>query len=513
MPFIICRQEGGASMMACAYGELTGRPGICMVTRGPGATNASAGVHVAQQDSIPVILFIGQVARGFLGREAFQEIDFVQMYAPVAKWAAQIEDPARIPEYISRAFHVAVSGRPGPVVLALPEDMLEEEAEAEDALPYRRVEPHPGPRDMMEFRRLLSSAKRPLMVLGGGGWDSESVQAVEAFALASSLPVTVTFRRQDYFNNDHPSYVGDAGITVNPVLGKAIKEADVLILLGTRLSEASSQSYTLLDIPNPKQTLIHIHPDPDELGRVYRPHLPIVASPRAFATALKSLEPADGSGWRARTAAAREAYEAWRKPVASPGQVQLAEVMAWLRGAVPDDTIIANGAGNYAIWIHRFFQFRQFATQLAPASGSMGYGVPAAIAAKLAHPDRTVVAFSGDGCFLMTGQEFATAVQYGVAAIFIVVNNGMYGTIRMHQERHYPERVYATPLVNPDFAAYARAFGGYGAVVERTADFPAAFEAAKASGMPAIIELRVDPEAITPRETLTSIRDTALKRL
>ncbi len=506
MPFIVCRQEGGAAMMAEAYGKLTGRPGICMVTRGPGATNASAGVHVARQDSTPMILFIGQVGRSFQDREAFQEIDFRRMFGQMTKWVAQIDSAARIPEYVSRAFHQAVSGRPGPVVLALPEDMLREEAEVADPGRYRRIDIHPSPDDMAKFALLLAEAERPLAILGGGGWDAPSVAKMEAFANANGLPVAVTFRRQDYFNNDNSNYVGDAGVGVNPKLAQRVKEADLLIAAGTRLSEASTSGYTALDIPQPKQKLIHVHADVSELGRVYQATLPINASPRGFAAALGRLSPGGGKAWSAWRQAAREDYEAWQTPLETPGSLQMAEVMTWLRKTLPDDAIITNGAGNFAVWVHRFFRFRQFGTQLAPASGSMGYGVPAAVAAKLLNPGRTVVAFSGDGCFLMTGQEFATAVQYGVAAIFIIVNNGMYGTIRMHQERYYPGRVSGTGLVNPDFASYARAFGGFGAVVDKTEDFPAAFEAAQASGLPSILELRLDPEALTPSRSLSEIR-------
>ena len=428
------------------------------------------------------------------------------MFGPLAKWVAQIDEAARIPEYVSRAFHVAVSGRPGPVVLALPEDMLREEAAVADAEPYTRVEARPGAQDLARFGAILAAAKRPLAILGGGGWDAEAVQRVQAFAGASGLPVAVSFRRQDYFDNAHPCYAGDAGIGLNPKLAERIQAADVLAVLGSRLSEASTRGYTLLNIPKTGQTLIHVHADAGELGRVYHADLPIVSGPRAFAAALAELEPVDGSAWSAWARQSREDYEAWQTPTRSPGSLQLAEVVGWLRKALPDDAIVTNGAGNYAIWVHRFFRYRQFGTQLAPTSGSMGYGVPAAIAAKLAHPERTVVAFAGDGCFLMTGQEFATAMQYGAAAIFLVVNNGMYGTIRMHQERNYPGRVLGTGLRNPDFAAYARAFGGFGAVVERTEEFPAAFEAARASGLPSILELRVDPEAITPRESLSGIR-------
>ncbi|MBI4724366.1 MAG: thiamine pyrophosphate-binding protein [Rhodomicrobium sp.] len=505
MPFIVCRQEGGAAMMAEAYGKLTGRPGICMVTRAPGATNASAGVHVAHQDSTPMILFIGQVGRGFLDREAFQEIDFRRMFGQMTKWVAQIDSAARIPEYVGRAFHVAVSGRPGPVVLALPEDMLREEAEVADALPYKRIEAHPGLEDMARVKAAVESAKRPLAILGGGGWDENAVRRVEAFAAASSLPVAVTFRRQDYFNNELPCYAGDIGLGINPKLAQRVKDADLLIALGTRLSEASTGGYTLLGIPRPKQTFIHVHADASELGRIYQADLAINAGPRAFAAALASLPPIDGSAWTAWRDGARKDYEAWQEPVRSPGNLQMAEVVSWLRKTLPDDAVVTNGAGNFAIWVHRFFRYRRFGTQLAPTSGSMGYGVPAAITAKLVHPRRIAVAFSGDGCFLMTGQEFATAMQYGAAAIFIVVNNNMYGTIRMHQERNYPGRVSGTGLANPAFAAYARAFGGFGAIVEKTEEFPAAFEAALASGLPSILELRPDPEAIAPGVTLSGL--------
>jgi acetolactate synthase-1/2/3 large subunit len=457
-----------------------------------------------------MILFIGQVARGFLDREAFQEVDFRQMYGPLAKWAAQIDDAARIPEYVSRAFHLAVSGRPGPVVLALPEDMLEDEGGGQDSKPYKRTGPAPGAEDMAALRSLLAGARRPLAILGGGGWDAEAVRRIESFATACGLPVAASFRRQDYFNNELPCYAGDAGVGMNPNLAQRIKDADLLLLIGARFGEMPSAGYTLLDIPRPKQKLIHVHADPSELGRVYQADLPILAAPRAFAAALETLPPLDGTAWSAWRQDVRKAYEAWQEPVRTAGPLQMAEIMAWLRKTLPDDAIVTNGAGNYAVWVHRFFRFRQFGTQLAPTSGSMGYGVPAAIAAKLVHAGRIVVAFAGDGCFLMTGQEFATAVQHDAAAIFIVVNNGMYGTIRMHQERHYPGRVIGTSLVNPDFAAYARAFGGFGAIVERTEEFPAAFEAARASGLPSILELRLDPEAITPRQTISEIRAESL---
>jgi acetolactate synthase I/II/III large subunit len=511
MPFVACRQEGGASMMAEAYGKLTGEPGICMVTRGPGATSASAGVHVARQDSTPMILFIGQIKRGFTDRGSFQEVDFRQMYVPLAKWAAQIEDAARIPEYVSRAFHVAVSGRPGPVVLALPEDMLSDEVEAADPHAYRRAEAHPSPEDMERLRELLAAAKRPLVLVGGSGWDAAASARVQAFAGASGLPVAASFRRQDYFDNEHPSYVGDAAIGMNPKLSNMIREADLLLAVGARLSEIATGAYSLVEIPTPRQRLIHVHADPGELGWNYQADLPIAASPRGFAAALETVKPLESPAWSAWTGEARKAYEEWRTPVRTLGSLQLAEIVSWLRDALPDDAILVNGAGNFSVWVHRFFRYRQFGTQLAPVSGSMGYGVPAAVAAKLLHPGREVVSFSGDGCFLMHGQEFATAVQHRAPAIFIVVNNGIYGTIRMHQERGFPGRVYGSDLHNPDFAAYARAFGGFGATVEKTEDFAGAFEAARASGLPAILELKLAPEVITPRQTLSGIRAQALE--
>ena len=509
MPFIVCRQEGGAAMMAEAYGKLTGSPGICMVTRAPGATNASSGVHVARQDSTPMILFIGQVARGMMDREAFQEIDFRRMFGQMAKWVAQIDDAARIPEYVSRAFHTAVSGRPGPVVLALPEDMLREKAAIADPQAYQRVETHPSLQQMEEFRTRLAAAERPLAIVGGGGWDADAALRVRRFAEGSGLPVAASFRRQDYFDNESRCYVGDVGIGINPALAQRVKDADLLLILGTRLGEMPTQGYSLLDIPKPKQQLIHVHASADELGRVYQPDFPINAGPRAFAAALEKAGPVDGSAWRNWLEDARKAYKAWQMAPRTPGALEMAAVIATLRRALPPDAIIANGAGNYGIWLHRFYGYRQFGTQLAPTSGSMGYAVPAAIAAKLVHPSRPVIALAGDGDFLMTGQEFATAMQYNAPVVFIVVNNGMYGTIRMHQERTYPARVSGTGLTNPDFAAYARAFGGFGAVVTRTEEFAPAFEAAQASGLPSILELRIDPEAITPRQSLSEIRAAA----
>lgn len=507
---VVCRQEGGAAYMADAYGKLTGKPGICFVTRGPGATNASVGVHTAFQDSTPMVLFIGQVERDFLERGAFQELDFGRMYGQMAKWVAQINDARRIPEFVARAFTLATSGRPGPVVLALPEDMLRDEVAADDAEPYAPVQAHPGAAEMARLRGMLSGAKQPLLVLGGSTWTAAAVRDITAFAEANRLAVTVAFRRQDRFDNLHPCYAGDLGIGPNPKLASRIERADLVIALGTRLSEATTGGYTLFEAPRPRQKFIHVHPGAEELGRVYQADLAINAGVAHFAAAAKALAPVDSSRWAAATEAAHRDYLDYNAPVPNPGGLQMAEIVAGLREQMPPDTIVTNGAGNYSGWVHRFWRFRQFGTQLAPTSGSMGYGVPAGVAAAIAHPERTVLSFSGDGCFLMNGQEIATAVQHGAAPIFFVVNNGMYGTIRMHQEREYPARVSGTALVNPDFAALARAYGLHGETVERTSEFAPAFERARSSRRAALIELRLDPEAISPRTTLSRIREAAL---
>ena len=507
--FVVCRQEGGAAYMAEAYAKLTGTPGLCFVTRGPGATNAGIGVHAAMQDSTPMILFIGQVARGQAGREAFQEIDYNQMYGAIAKWTARIDDPARIPEYLSRAFHTAVSGRPGPVVLALPEDMLAERVAVADTGPYRVVGAHPGKADMAALRELLAGAKRPLMIVGGGGWSEQASVDLEAFAKANNLPAGAAFRRQDCFDNHDPRYVGHVGLGIDPNLGERVREADLILAVGPRLGEMTTGGYTLMTPPEPAQTLVHVHPGAQELNSVYRAELAIQASPEHFAAAARAMKRVDHAAWDDWTGAARADYLKFIEPLRNPGDLQLAEIMVWLRDTLPADAIVTNGAGNYSIWQHRFYRWRKFRTQAAPTVGSMGYGVPAGVAAKLAHPDRVVVSFSGDGCFLMNGQELATAVRYRANAIFIVVNNGMYGTIRMHQERTYPGRTLGTDLSNPDFAALARAYGANGEVVEKTEHFAAAFERALDADLPSLIELRIDPEAITPTATLSGIRDAA----
>ncbi len=507
----VCRQEGGAAMMAEAIGKATGRPGIAFVTRGPGATNASHGVHIARQDSSPMILFVGQVAREMREREAFQELDYRAVFGSMAKWATEIDDPARIPEIISRAFYTATSGRPGPVVVALPEDMLVERVVVPDAPAFEPVETWPGAPDMARLQKLLATAKQPIVLAGGSRWSEAACAALTRFAERFALPVATSFRRGHLFNSLHECYAGDLGIGPNPKLIARIKAADVILLIGGRLGEMPSQSYSLLDIPGPRQTFVHVHPGAEELGRVYHPHLAINASPSAFAAMLEGLQPPKDLPWRTETKTANADYRAWTdEATPQPGGVNFGEIMVWLRENLPDDAIICSGAGNFSSWIHRFYRFRRFATHIGPCSGSMGYGVPSAVAMKRLHPGRTVVGISGDGDFLMNGQEFATAVQYGLAFITLIVDNGMYGTIRMHQERDYPGRIVATELKNPDFSAYARAFGGYGVAVEKTSEFPKAFEAAQKSGLPALVHLKVDPNAITPMTTLEAIRAKAL---
>jgi acetolactate synthase-1/2/3 large subunit len=507
---IVCRQEGGAAYMAEAYGKMTGRPGICFVTRGPGATNASVGVHCAFQDSTPMILFIGQVARDQVEREAFQEIDFRRMFGQMAKWVAEIDDAARVPEYVSQAFHRAMNGRPGPVVLALPEDMLTDRVDVPDAGRYKPVRPSPGAAQMRELSDRLGAAKRPLMILGGGGWSAEAVADMRAFAEAANLPVGCSFRCQDLFDNGHPNYAGDVGIGINPKLAERVKNADLLIVVGARLGEMTTSGYTLVSIPVPRQALVHVHPSAEELGRVYQPALAINAGMAEFAAMAKALSPLPSRAWDNDTKAARADYLEWTTPPKVEGPVQMGEIMSWLEQHLPADAILTNGAGNYATWIHRFHRYRQFRTQLAPTNGSMGYGVPAAVAAKVIAPARMVVSFNGDGCYMMNGQELATAVQYNASVIFVVVNNGSYGTIRMHQERHYPGRVSGTDLVNPDFVALAKAYGAHGELVEKTADFAPAFERAAKAGKPALIEIRLSAEVITPRQTLSQIRAAAM---
>jgi len=506
----VCRKEGGATMMADASARLTGRPGIAFVTRGPGATNAMPAIHIAEHDDVPLILFIGQVGREMRERGAFQEMNYRALFGSTTKWATEIDDPARIPEIVSRAFHVAMQGRPGPVVIGLPEDMLTDQAAVEDAARVERIETYPGKPQIEQLQELLSQAKAPVVILGGGGWTPQAVADMRQFAQRFQLPVSTVFRRAMLFDYGHECYIGELGISPNPKLKARIESADLVLIVGDRMAELQSQSYTLFEIPNPRQKLVHVHAAAEELGRVYHPHLGVHATPAAFCAALAELQPPKEIAWADATASHAD-YIAWtEKPSPSPGSVHIGEIAIYVRDHITADAIITNGAGNFAGWVQRYMRYRSFGTQLAPTSGSMGYGVPAAVGAKRVQPERTVICFAGDGDFLMNGQEFATAVQYDLPIVVVLLDNGMYGTIRMHQERDYPGRISATVLNNPDFAAYARAFGGHGETVERTADFGPAFERAVKSGKPAIIHTKVDPEAITPTTTLTQIREKAL---
>lgn len=507
---IVCRQEGGATYMAEAYAKLTGKPGIAFVTRGPGATNASVGIHTAFQDSTPMILFIGQVASDQVEREAFQEVDYRRMFGQMAKWVVQIDDVARIPELVSQAFHRAVNGRPGPVVVALPEDMLTDHASVADVPAHKKIEISAGAEQLQELTELVKQAERPVVMLGGSGWDKQAVADMEAFCTANNLPVATSFRCQDLFNNALSNYAGELGTSANPKLIQSIKDSDLLLVIGARIGEMTSAGYTMVNIPVPDQKLIHVHSGAEELGRVYYPTLPINATMAAFAKQLRALGKIGSDKWASWTAQLNKNYNDNLQHAPIPGNVQMGEIMQWMRANLPEDTIMTTGAGNYTAWPHRFYQYKTFRTQLGATNGSMGYGVPAAIAAKLTDRDRTVIAFAGDGCFMMNGQELATAMQYDARVVFIVVNNGMYGTIRMHQERTYPGRVSGTALANPDFAALAQAYGLHGEVVENTDEFSSAFERSVASGKPALIEIRIDQEAITPKMSLSAMREQAL---
>lgn len=506
----ICRQEAGAGMMADASARLTGRPGVVFVTRGPGAMNAAHAIHIAEHDSVPLVMFVGQVERAMRGRGAFQEMDFNAVFGSTAKWAVEIDDPARIPEIVARAFRTALQGRPGPVVVALPEDMLTQTAAVADAARVERAEISPGGVELARLHELLAQAKKPIAILGGSGWDPQACEAFRHFAEKYELPVVTSFRRTSLFSGEHDNYAGELSLGANPKLVARVRDADLVLLIGGRMAEVPSQSYTLFDIPTPRHTFVHVHADARELGRVYQPTLAINATPDRFCAALTRLEPPHTPVWSMETRAARADYLAFANAApAIPGDVQLSEIMLWLRDRIPEDAIITNGAGNYAIWVGRYLRIRRFGGLLAPVSGSMGYGLPAAVGAKRLHPERMVVSFAGDGCFLMNGQEFATAVQYNLPILVIVIDNGMYGTVRMHQEREYPGRVSGTLLNSPDFAALARAYGGHGETVERTQDFAAAFERAAASGLPSIVHVKIDREAITPATTLTAIREAA----
>ncbi len=490
---ITCRKETGASNMAEAYGKLTGKPGICVVTRGPGACNASIGVHTAFQDSTPMILLIGDVPRHERERESFQEVDYGLMFAPLAKWVVRIDAPRRIPELMARAFRTATSGRPGPVVVVLPEDMLSEICDVADTAPYETTHAHPGDGDMAKLRALLAGAARPMVIVGGSGWTEEACRGIVEFAGANALPVCCSFRRQHIFDNDHPSYAGTLGFSATPALVRRIRDADLILTVGARLGSMTTGRYDLISVPTPAQTLIHVHADANEIGRVYQPALGIQSGMAAFAGAAAALEPISQPPWRDWREAARRDFLQSLEPDAYDGNLDLGRIMVSLRERLPDDAIVTTEAGNFSGWTHRFLTFRKLNSQLGPTSGAMAYGVPAAIAAKFVHPDRVVVGCSGDGGFLMSENELATAVRYGLDPIFLVFNNSTYGTIRLHQQRHYPGRTIGTELTNPDFAALAKAYGAFGETVTEMAQFAPAFERALAARTAAVIELRMDP--------------------
>jgi acetolactate synthase I/II/III large subunit len=507
LDFILCRNEGGAGFMASAWGKLTGSPGICMVTRGPGASNASIGVHTAMQDSSPMLLFIGQVGAEMRGREAFQEVDYRAMFGTVAKWAVEIDQVERIPEILSRAWITAITGRPGPVVIALPEDMLTAVTDAAPLSgPARIAEPAPDAATVSDALALLSNAKRPLILTGGTNWTAQGRAHLQSFAEASGIPVAAVFRYQDQFDNHSPVFVGEAGVGMAAHVKALIRDADVILAINIRFGEMTTDAYTLLSVPMAKQQIIHVHPSDREIGKVYQPTLGIHAGPNAFSAMLTSAK-GDWSEWRAN---ARRAYEASFDAPAQPSPVDMVAVMQHLRSILPDDVILTNGAGNFTVWPNKFFKFGQKARLLAPQSGAMGYGVPAAIAAKIAYPERRVVCFAGDGDFQMNCQELATALQAGAQPIILIVNNGIYGTIRAHQERNYPARVSGTTMINPDFSALAKAYGFYAERVENTGDFEAAFARALASKTGAVLDLNISADAITPRQTLTQMRAAAL---
>jgi acetolactate synthase I/II/III large subunit len=506
---VVARHEAGAANMAEAYGKLTGRPGICFVTRAPGATHAATGVYTAFQDSTPLVLFVGQVPLAHRGREAFQELDYESAFGSFTKLAAEVESPSDFPEVTARAFQTAMSGRPGPVVVALPEDVLSFEADVEDANPYTPARPAPSADDVARVRDALAEVKRPFVVVGGGGWSAEAAADLQAFAEASRLPVAASFRRQDFIDNTSASYAGALTIGHDEALARRLREADLLLVVGARLGDIPTRGYTTLEPPRTPQTLVHVHADPNELGRVFRADVPVVSASREFLAAVQGLGAVDGAARSEWVESAHEAFLASLRHRRGPGELDLGDVLEHLREHMPDDAILTNGAGNYTVWCHRFYAFRRYGTQLAPCSGAMGYGIPAAISAKVVHPEREVVCVSGDGDFMMSGHELAAAVQERLPIVVLLVNNGMYGTIRMHQERLFPGRVVGTDLVNPDFVALAGAFGAYGELVSRSEDFPAAFARAREQERPSLLELRVDPEAISPRATISEIRAAA----
>ena len=507
LDFVLCRNEGGAAFMAAAWGKLTGQPGLCFVTRGPGATNASIGVHTAMQDSAPMILFVGQVGTDMRGREAFQEIDYRAVFGTMAKWAVEIDDADRIPEILARAWTTALTGRPGPVVIALPEDMLTSLTDAAPLTgPARIAEPAPEAGALDQALALLAAAERPLILMGGCNWTEAGRAALQGFAEASDIPVVAAFRYQDQFDNFSPCYAGEAGVGMQAHVKALVREADAILAINIRFGEMTTDGYTLLSVPVPIQKLIHVHASDREIGKVYQPALGIHSGPNAFAAALRPVK----GGWAEWRAKARAAWEAGFDLPPQPSPVDMGLATAHIREVLPEDVILTNGAGNFTVWPNKFYKFGPKARLLAPQSGAMGYGVPAAVAAKVAFPDRTVVCFAGDGDFQMNCQELGTAMQAGAQPIILILNNGIYGTIRAHQERTYPARVSGTTLENPDFVALARSYGFHAERVERTEDFPAAFARARASRTGAVLDLNISPEALTPRQTLSQMREAAL---
>lgn len=505
---VVCRHEAGAANMAEAYGKLTGKPGICMVTRGPGATHASIGIHTAHQDSTPLIMFVGQIALSDRGRGAFQEVDYREVFGGLAKWATELETPSRTVEVVERAFATALQGRMGPVVVALPENLLHEDGGPAPLRPVTPARAALDPDFVKQVAGRLAKAERPLLVLGGSGWSAEATSAIGAWAEGIGLPVALSFRRKDLIDNLHPCYAGDLGLGPNPKLIARVKDADLIIAIGARLGENPTQGYTLLKRERTAQTLIHIHPGAEELGRVWAPLLAATADNSLAAMALSQIEP--GRQWHAQAQAAHADFLNFSSPIETVGDVNMSEVIAHLGEVLPQGAIVTNGAGNFAAWLHRFHRHRARGTQLAPTSGAMGYGYPAALAAKAVEPSREVICIAGDGDFMMSSNEMATAAQYGLGVVVIVVDNGTFGTIRMHQEGHYPRRVIATDLKNPDFVKFAEAFGAFGVRATTTADFPAAFDAARkaaAAGRPALVHLLTDAEQISPARTLTQLRN------
>lgn len=496
--FIVCRHETTASHMAEADGKISGRPGICVVSRGPGAMQAALGLHTAWQDSTPMILIIGQVPRSHLGREAFQEMNYVRTFDDMTKWAVEIDSVDRIPEMVSRAFHVAMQGRPGPVVLSIPEDVLGAVSDVPDAAPATVIQAAPSEAQMAEIHALLQNAQRPLVIVGNCGWTSEAADQFRAFVERNDLPVVAGFRSQDVLDNRSSQYIGDISLGCSRPLMARVKTADLLLVIGDRLGDVTTNHYTLFDVPTPQQVLIHVFPGPEELGRVYVPTLGIPANSARFAEALAKLAPLDSKAWVGWRAESRQAYVDYQAPRTDAPPFDLATVIDHLNTELPDDAIVTNGAGNYTIWLHRYYRYRKLGTQIAPKSGTMGYGLPAAVAAQLRYPERRVVCLAGDGCFMMASQDFATLVQQQLPVIVIIVNNAMYGSIRMHQELHFPNRPSGTDLLNPDFAALARSYGAYGEAIDAHQDFPAAFARAVAAKGPAIIELRVNRNQLTP---------------